>query len=136
MSVVRNRALRAILFGVGVVALGLGVVGAFLPLLPTTPFVLLAAGCFVKSSPRAHAWLYRQPVIGESLRLWERERSIAWSKKVLAVGMISASVAWIWMKSSRPELKIPLTVLLSLVSLFLLTRKSPAKRDEKSRLAE
>lgn len=58
----------------GVLFLVVGAVGAVLPLLPTTPFVLLAAGCFAKSSPRMHAWLLRSELFGPVLRNWEQNR--------------------------------------------------------------
>lgn len=58
----------------GVLFLVVGAAGAVLPLLPTTPFVLLAAGCFAKSSPRMHAWLLRSELFGPVLRNWEQNR--------------------------------------------------------------
>jgi hypothetical protein len=58
-----------ILLGVGgTLALGLGVLGAFLPLLPTTPFVLLAAGCYARAWPRAHRWLRANRFFGPICR--------------------------------------------------------------------
>ena len=58
----------------GILFLVVGAVGAVLPLLPTTPFVLLAAGCFARSSPRMHAWLLRSELFGPVLRNWEQNR--------------------------------------------------------------
>lgn len=58
----------------GVLFLVVGAAGAVLPLLPTTPFVLLAAGCFARSSPRMHAWLLRSELFGPVLRNWEQNR--------------------------------------------------------------
>ncbi|RLA39588.1 MAG: DUF454 domain-containing protein [Gammaproteobacteria bacterium] len=56
---------RVLLFGLGSLSLVLGVVGIFLPLLPTTPFLLLAAGCFVRSSDRFYGWLISHPVLSK-----------------------------------------------------------------------
>jgi uncharacterized membrane protein YbaN (DUF454 family) len=65
--------LRAVWLLGGALALATGVVGIFLPLLPTTPFVLLAAFCFARGSPRWEAWLLAHPRFGPLVRDW-RER--------------------------------------------------------------
>ncbi|MCA8938985.1 MAG: DUF454 family protein [Planctomycetes bacterium] len=69
---------------IGLVALALAVLGALLPVLPTTPFALLAAACFARSSPRLHAWLLTLPAIGVAIRDWERGRVIRTRTKVAA----------------------------------------------------
>ena len=56
---------RVLLFGLGSLSVVLGVIGIFLPLLPTTPFLLLAAGCFVRSSDRFYTWLVSHPVLSK-----------------------------------------------------------------------
>ena len=79
------------------VALGLGIVGVFLPGLPTTPFVLLAAACYAKASPRLHAWLLNHRLTGPMLRDWEANRSLTRRTKTIAISamlvMVSLS-AW------------------------------------------
>lgn len=60
----------------GVVALALGVIGLFLPLLPTVPFLLLAAFCFARSSRRLHDWLIAHPTFGPPIRDWQRRGAI------------------------------------------------------------
>ncbi|MCX4028766.1 YbaN family protein [Endozoicomonas sp. SM1973] len=55
---------------VGHLAVGLGVVGIFLPLLPTTPFLLLAAGCYAKGSDKFHQWLINHPQLGNYIRYY------------------------------------------------------------------
>ncbi|CAM3687328.1 Inner membrane protein YbaN [Vibrio aerogenes CECT 7868] len=61
----------------GFLSLGLGVLGIFLPLLPTTPFVLLASACFMRSSPRFHRWLLNHAVFGPVIKNWQTRRAIS-----------------------------------------------------------
>lgn len=75
----------------GLLAVGLGVVGLFLPLLPTTPFMILAAACFAKSSPRLHDWLTQHRVFGPAIRDWRDNRAIAPRAKRTAVLAMAAA---------------------------------------------
>lgn len=70
----------------GFVFLGVGVVGIFLPLLPTTPFVLLSAACFARSSEKWHRWLLANRTFGPMVRSWEEKRCISCFVKALAIG--------------------------------------------------
>ena len=67
-----------------------GGVGVVLPLLPTTPFVLLAAGCFAKSSPRMHAWLLRNRTFGPMIVKWETKRCVSRRVKATALASMAA----------------------------------------------
>jgi len=72
----------------GALFLLIGAVGVALPLLPTTPFVLVAAGCFAKSSPRTHAWLLRSQLFGPVIRSWDENRCISLRIKFVALSMM------------------------------------------------
>jgi uncharacterized membrane protein YbaN (DUF454 family) len=69
----------------GFVFLVLAVLGVFLPLLPTTPFLLAAAGCFARSSARWHAWLLANGTFGPMIRQWEANRCITLRVKTIAI---------------------------------------------------
>lgn len=73
----------------GFVFLGLGLAGVFLPLLPTTPFVLLAAACFAQSSERMHRWILANPTFGPMVREWELKRCVSCRVKVIAIASMA-----------------------------------------------
>ena len=75
----------------GWIAFGLGVVGAVLPLLPTVPFMLLAAFCFARSSDRVHALLITHPRLGPPISDWQSSGAIRPPAKVAATLAIAAS---------------------------------------------
>ncbi len=87
---------RPLFFIGGCIFLTLGVIGAVLPLLPTTPFVLLSAFCFANSSPRFHTWLHRHPYFGKIIKNWQENRSIPAKAKYLALGMMTVSLGMIY----------------------------------------
>ena len=122
MAVVKNRVVRSCIFVLGILSVVLGAIGVILPVLPTTPFILLAAWCFLKSSERAHGWIFRQPLFGKALQDWEKDRSIARPTKVLAISMIVISVILIWLIVSNLWIKYLVTALLLFVSVFISTR--------------
>ncbi|WP_261841096.1 YbaN family protein [Aliamphritea ceti] len=82
---------RPLVLLAGWISLVLGVVGIFLPLLPTTPFLLLTATCFAKSSPRFHSWLLNHPKLGPPIRDWQQYHCIVPSTKRLATVLIVLS---------------------------------------------
>jgi len=80
----------------GALSLLLGVIGIFLPLLPTTPFVLLAAFCFARGSARCEAWLLAHPRFGPMVVQWRARRAVPLRAKQLAWGMMALSSAISW----------------------------------------
>lgn len=67
--------------------LTLALAGVFLPILPTTPFVLVAAACFARSSPKWHQWLLGNRSFGPMIRRWEEQRCV--SRRIKAIALIS-----------------------------------------------
>jgi uncharacterized membrane protein YbaN (DUF454 family) len=114
--------IRVILLSIGIVSLVLGFLGLFLPLLPTTPFVLLSAWCFMRSSPRFHTWLLNHRTLGPLHADWVKRGAIPRSGKKIAIGMILLSLTSIWLCVDLLPLKIGVTALLVCVSTFILTR--------------
>ena len=83
--------LRLLLILAGIISLALGVLGIVLPLLPTTPFVLLAAYCFARSSKRLHQWLLSHPWFGKLLSNWAQHRGMEASHKRRAIWLTVCS---------------------------------------------
>jgi uncharacterized membrane protein YbaN (DUF454 family) len=88
-----SRTVRVALVAVGTSSLALGVIGIFVPVLPTTPFVLLAAGCYARASTRFHRWLTRNRVFGPMIREWQRHHSIRYRTKLFAIAMMASTLA-------------------------------------------
>jgi uncharacterized membrane protein YbaN (DUF454 family) len=87
-----KRTLRAAYLAAGFVFLGIGALGVVVPVLPTTPFVLLAAACFARSSDRFHQWLLDHRYFGPLVREWRQYRSIPYRTKVFAIAMMAATL--------------------------------------------
>jgi len=88
-----SRAVRAGLVVAGVVFVGLGILGVFLPVLPTTPFMLLAAACFARASTRFYNGLLNNRTFGPTIREWRRYRSIPYRTKWTAIALMSVTLA-------------------------------------------
>ena len=85
---------RLALFVAGAVALILGIIGAFLPLLPTTPFLLLAAACFIRSSPRAYRWLMSNRLLGGYIRSYRSGAGIPLRAKVFTLSLLWLTIGY------------------------------------------
>jgi uncharacterized protein len=116
---------RPILFALGWLFFLLGFIGAFLPILPTTPFLLLAAYFFNRSSPRFHQWLLSMPIFGEAVVDWNESKVIRPRAKILCSSMLAISLYFIW-QGERPHfwVKIPVTAIIMSVGIFVATRRS------------
>jgi uncharacterized membrane protein YbaN (DUF454 family) len=112
----------------GCLMVATGVVGAFLPLLPTTPFLLLALWCFSKSSPRLEAWLLNHPRFGKTLRNWREHGAIPRRAKIAAVSLMTMSYLFylIIMAPLALHALIVAAVMIG-AGTFVVTRPSPPK---------
>jgi hypothetical protein len=104
-----------------------GTIGIFLPLLPTTPFVLLAAFCFSRGSLRCETWLLSHPRFGPMVRDWRANRAIALPAKRLATLMMALGSAWAWWVMPSPIAWLP-AVLCTAVAAWMWSLPTAAPR--------
>ncbi|EIM25250.1 YbaN family protein [Microvirga lotononidis] len=119
--------MRLFFLSLGYASLALGIIGIFLPVLPTTPFVLLAVWCFARSNPALAERLYSHPRFGPLLTTWRDQRAIPRHAKIYALTTLALSYALIlWLTESR-VLPVVLAAIMGSVALYIATR--PAPRD-------
>ncbi len=119
---------RSIYMLAGFLMTALGIIGVFLPLLPTTPFLLVAAWCFSRSSPRFEQWLLDHRTLGPPLANWRREGAISARAKIAAVGLIALSYALLLYRlQPSPALAISVGLVLACSIAFIVTRPLPRK---------
>ncbi|WP_299846600.1 YbaN family protein [uncultured Roseovarius sp.] len=106
----------------GLTSLGLGVIGIAVPLLPTVPFILLAAFCFARSSERLHNWLLTHPRFGPVIEDWNRNGAISPRVKRISTLSIVAVFGISLALGLRPIILIIQGVTLSCVAVFIWTR--------------
>ena len=107
-----------------------GIIGLFLPVLPTTPFLLLTAYFFSVSSPRFHNWLLNHRYFGPPIRDWEKNRMIRTRNKILATVMIFGSSVIVLNLDRIPLFgKIGYTITIAITLTYIWTRKGKATDD-------
>ena len=123
---------RWVFTALGFLALGLGGIGVVVPLLPTTPFVLLAAACFARSSPRFHRWLLRTRAFGPMIRRWQVERCVSRETKAVAIGLIAVTFGLsIGLVASHPAARAGLAAL-GVGAVFVIVRLPPCVGHHRS----
>ncbi len=106
----RPRWQRVLWAGAGALALITGLVGIFVPLLPTTPFVLLAAFCFSRGSARCERWLLEHPRFGPMVRDWRARRAVPLRAKQFATVMMALGSLWAALTLAPPLAWLPALV--------------------------
>lgn len=116
---------RPLFLGLGLAFVGLGLLGTVLPVLPTTPFMILALWCFARSSQRFHDWLYHHRLFGPPLRQWDQHRVIPLVAKAASVTAMAASMAYVVLFSTAPWYLIAaMAVVIAYGAWFILTKPS------------
>lgn len=113
---------------IGIFSLALGGAGVLLPLLPTTPFVLVAAVAFAKSSDRLHQWLLEHNVFGPLIENWRRSGAISRSTKVASIVSMAAILVVSVLLALPTHVIVIQAVVLGACAVFILTRPLPPDR--------
>ena len=125
---------RTFYFIAGLIALAFGALGALLPLLPTTPFVLLAAVCFAKSSPRLHRWLLAHAYFGPLVQNWQSSGAIARHHKIAAALTMALAFAISLIAGVGLFILGIQAIVLLLAGAFVMTRPDPEPVSDPARL--
>lgn len=120
----RHRSVRYALLAVGWLSVALGVIGIFLPVLPTTPFLLLAAACFVRSSRRFYLWLVMHPRLGPWIRDYLDGQGIPRKAKVYALSLMWASIVFSCYLVPMFWARVFMLTSAVLVSIYILRQKT------------
>lgn len=119
----KTAGLRVLYLALAWLFFALGMVGVVLPILPTTPFLLLSLWAFSRSSARFHDWLYHHKRFGPALQRWHQHRIIPLHAKLLIASTMSASLVYLIRFSSLPTPAVLLiTLVMLVVASYLLTR--------------
>ena len=128
---IRNGSLRRPLFLVlGMTFVGLGLLGTILPVLPTTPFMILALWCFARSSQRFHRWLYDHRIFGPPLRKWDQHRVIPPIAKIASVAAMTASMIYVVLFSAAPLYAVAaMGAFIGFAACYILSKPSRGPTD-------
>lgn len=120
---------RTLYFILGWCFFGIGGIGVFLPVLPTTPFMLLSLWAFSRSSQRFHDWLYHHRFFGPPLQQWKQYRVIPRAAKIMAITMMLLSCGYLLFFSSIHDGIKAAAILPMLYGMYFILSKPSTKRD-------
>ena len=122
------RRLRLVYLAVACVCIVLGLLGAVLPLLPATPFFLVAVWAASRGSQRVHDWIYRQPQIARLVNDWHEQGAVPPSAKLLATAMMIGSLSYLIWAQYHWFIVLGMSVFFAAIGGFLWTRPNPDAR--------
>ena len=117
-----NTLTRGLLIGIGTLSVGIGIIGIFLPVLPTTPFLLLAAACYAKSSDRFYNRLLNNKIFGSYIKNYREGKGISLKAKVLSISLLALTILYSVVFAANNLLyKIILALIFAGVTLHILS---------------
>ena len=116
-----NKIVKILLITAGTISLALGAIGVFLPIIPTTPFLLLAAACYCRGSKRMHRWLLNNKWFGEYIRNYKEGRGIPLKTKIATLTLlwvtIGVSTVFMLNRLLPEQLVLPMQVIMIAVAV-------------------
>lgn len=128
-KLVSKRLGRALWLGLAAISLALGVIGIVLPVVPTTPFILLAAFAAARGSRRLHDWMRNHPRFGSMLRDWERSGAVSRRAKYFATVTMLGSVVFMFVFSPHWWVAAIAAAIMLIVAIWLWMRPEPGPRS-------
>jgi uncharacterized membrane protein YbaN (DUF454 family) len=114
----------------GLTSLGVGAVGVFVPLLPTTPFLLLAAACFLRSSDRLYQWLMNHRIFGSYIRNYREHRAMSITSKILVISLLWITIGYSILQVVQIlVIQIILFMIAFGVTIHIITLKTPPPKN-------
>jgi len=125
IDIIPNRFFRYLLIIAGTIFLGLGIIGIFLPILPTTPFLLLAAACYARSSKRFYDWLMNNKWFGTYIKNYREGRGVPLKFKVFTISLLWITILIsVFFVINNFWIKIILIIIAIGVTIHILTIKT------------
>ena len=126
-----NKVKKYFYITLGFIALGLGLVGVILPILPTTPFLLLTSFCFAKGSERFHVWFTNTNIYKKHLESFVRERAMTLKQKVVLLGFVNFMLAFPLILVDVLPMRITIIVLIIIKLYYFIFRVKTITPEEK-----
>lgn len=111
-------------------ACGLGLIGLFLPVMPTAPFMIVAVWAGARGSPELRAWLLAHPQIGPPLRHWDEQRAIGTRAKILALASMAGGFAVLLWRFPGTPIPWAVGAVMAAVSVYVVSRPAPTARQD------
>ena len=126
-----NKVKKYFYITLGFIALGLGLVGVILPILPTTPFLLLTSFCFAKGSERFHVWFTNTNIYKKHLESFVRERAMTLKQKVVLLSFVNFMLAFPLILFDVLPMRITIIVLIIIKLYYFIFRVKTITPEEK-----
>lgn len=127
----KNIIIKYLLLFAGVISLILGVIGVFLPVLPTTPFLLLAALCFSKSSDKFYHWLINNKIFGEYIRDYREKKGITLTNKIIALSVLYVGIGYSIYKMQHKIYVVGFLLIVAIAVTVHILKLKILKKEEK-----